>query len=249
LLALRRNRTPAAWWVWLALAGSFCVQGVFRSGLNPMPSQQIDVFAQTIGALTFGLAAVWLVSGYLGWKHRFLAFLGVFGLLVGVALPTFILEQGFELTGSINQSVQLLESCTLGAFGSLIMAVTLTVTGWLCRGVYHWRKLPLCLTASVLAVSALVLAPFFIFAIIASRGSVSAADFLAPWLLVAGVVLATLLPFLVLSLVNGFYRERLKGLLRLGAPGIPPLIREQPVAAAVLAGVSLNNIDMPDPAV
>jgi hypothetical protein len=33
-----------------------------------------------------------------------------------------------------------------------------------------------------------------------------------------------MLPFLLLSFANGFYRERLKGLLHLGGAGAPPVI-------------------------
>jgi hypothetical protein len=38
------------------------------------------------------------------------------------------------------------------------------------------------------------------------------------WLMVSGVTFGVLLPFLVLSFANGFYRERLKELLRLEDP-------------------------------
>ena len=39
-----------------------------------------------------------------------------------------------------------------------------------------------------------------------------------------GITFGVLLPFLVLSFANGFYRERLKGLLHLGGVAAPPVI-------------------------
>jgi hypothetical protein len=231
LMALGRNRTPSAWWIWLALAGGFGVQGIFRSSLNSMPSQQIDIFAQAIGALTFGLAAVWLVAGYLGWRHRFLAFLGVLGVLAGVALPVFILDQG--LAGSLSQTAEAAQFAMLCGFGAFMLALTLVFAGFLCRGTYNWRRLCLSVLGSALAVSALVLGPFFIFALITSQGRLSVLEFFAPWFLVAGLVLATLLPFILLSLACPFYRERLKDLLHLRRRGLPPVIDHPRTAVAM----------------
>jgi hypothetical protein len=44
----------------------------------------------------------------------------------------------------------------------------------------------------------------------------------------AGISFGVLLPFLVLSFGNGFYRERLKGLLHLGGALAPPVITAPP---------------------
>ena len=45
-----------------------------------------------------------------------------------------------------------------------------------------------------------------------------------------------MLPFLVLSFVNGFYRERLKGLLHVGSVAPPPIITPQMPAVQEVAG-------------
>ncbi len=74
----------------------------------------------------------------------------------------------------------------------------------------------------------LVLAPFFIFAGLANPGRVPIAEFLEGLGLLAGMNLAMLLIYLVLSLATGFYRQRLIGLLRLGAPEQPPVIPVPP---------------------
>ena len=51
----------------------------------------------------------------------------------------------------------------------------------------------------------------------------------------AGITFGVLLPFLVLSFANGFYRERLKGLLHLGGAAAPPVITPPPPAVAEAA--------------
>jgi hypothetical protein len=54
----------------------------------------------------------------------------------------------------------------------------------------------------------------------------------------AGITFAVLLPFLVLSFANRFYRERLKGLLHLGGAAPPPPVMPPPMPAVVAAGGS-----------
>jgi hypothetical protein len=234
LMAIGRNRTPSAWWVWLAVAGGLGVSGIFRSGFNSMPSQQVDIFAQTISALTVGLAAVWLTAGYLGWRNRFLAFLGVLGVMAVVTMPTLALNQEMLSLSSLTEAAQAAQTILLAGFGALMLAVALFIAGLLCRGTYHWLRLTLRTAVSALAVSALVLGPFFIIALVASGGRLSVLEFFAPYFLIAGLLFALLLPFVVLSLACPFYRERLKDLLHLRLPGLPP-VQEQPRSAVAMA--------------
>ena len=60
LLMLKPNRCASAWWILVPLA---CVGGV-ASLPEPvrqlLPSSQFEIFLELIGALGFGLAAVWL---------------------------------------------------------------------------------------------------------------------------------------------------------------------------------------------
>ena len=77
LLLLKPNRRASAWWIWVPLACVASVANAPQSLLELLPSSQLEMFLELIGALGFGLAAVWLLSSYLGWKHRMLAFLGI----------------------------------------------------------------------------------------------------------------------------------------------------------------------------
>ena len=54
--------------------------------------------------------------------------------------------------------------------------------------------------------------------------------------MMAGFSFGVVLPFLVLSFANGFYRERLKGLLHLGAAAPPPMITSRMQAVLEAAG-------------
>ena len=80
----------------------------------------------------------------------------------------------------------------------------------------------------VVAATCLVIAPFFAFAWMANPGRVPIAEFLEGVGLMAGMNLSMLLVYLVLSFATGFYRRRLIGLLRLGAPEQPPVIPVPP---------------------
>jgi hypothetical protein len=57
-----------------------------------------------------------------------------------------------------------------------------------------------------------------------SRGNVPVMALLAVAGVATGITFGTVLPFLVLSFVNQFYRERLKALLHLGDTAAPPVI-------------------------
>jgi hypothetical protein len=222
LLMLKPNRCASAWWILVPLA---CVGGVAclpEPVLEFLPSSQFEIFLELIGALGFGLAAVWLLSSYLGWKHRMLAFLGT--LLVQGVFGTFacLVRQGSEGLGA--------ETLQIGMFltaSVLVIAVALTLTGLVCRGRYGWLRLSLWLMAALVVIWLLVIGPFFVIALISSGGSVPVLALFGFVGAAAGITFGVLLPFLVLSFANEFYRERLKALLHLGRAAMPPVITPQ----------------------
>ena len=78
-----------------------------------------------------------------------------------------------------------------------------------------------------------VIAPFFVTAMIASPGNVPVAALIGTVLCTTGISFGLLLPFLILSFANDFYRVRLKDLLHLGREAPPPVIAPLlPTAAA-----------------
>ena len=81
-------------------------------------------------------------------------------------------------------------------------------------------RLCLWLITALLVVWLLLTGPFFVFAMIFSSGLALVGTVLA----LAGVSFGVLLPFLILSFVNAFYRARLKDLLHVGREADPPVI-------------------------
>jgi len=231
LLLLKPNRCASAWWICVPLGCVAGVASVPQSALDLLPSSQFEVLRELIGALGFGLAGLWLLSSYLAWKHRMLAFLGILLALEGFGLLAFAVRQGWEDLGP--------ETLAMGismAVIVLVISVAVSLAGLVCRGRYGWLRLSLWLIAALVVFWLLVIAPLSIIQLMMRGGSF-------PALVLFGIVgvavmltFGVLLPFLVLSFANGFYRERLKGLLHLGGTKPPPIITTPMPAAAVAGG-------------
>jgi len=227
LLLLKPNRCAQAWWIGVPLA---CVAGaacVPQLAPNLLPSSQFEVLVELISALGFGLAALWLVSSYLAWKHRLLTFLGMLLTQAGFSMLAFAIRHGWE------EDIWL-ETLQLGIFLAvivLVISVAVSLAGLVCRGRYGWLRLSLWLIAALAVIWPLVCGPFYLISHV-------------PAMVIFGVVgvavmltFGLLLPFLILSFANRFYRERLKGLLHLSREGRPPVIAP-PVSVATAAAVS-----------
>jgi hypothetical protein len=231
LLLLKPNRCASAWWIGIPLA---CVGGVAcvpQSVLELLPSSQFEIFLDLIGGLGFGLAAVWLLSSYLCWKHRMLAFLGILLAQGGFSLVAFGVKQSWGEAG-----LETLQVIMALAVSALVMSVALSLAGLVCRGRCGWLRLSLWLITALVVVWLLVLGPFFIFSMIASGGNLPLTALFSIVAVATGLTFGVMLPFLLLSFANGFYRERLKGLLHLGGAAAPPVITPP---APALAGVAV----------
>ncbi len=217
LLLLKPNRCGSAWWIWLPLACSGAVTLFPHSMMNVLPSSVYDILLDCFSALSFGVAAVWLLAAYLGWKHRMLALLGIVVAQGGFSWLTCLLQQGRDM-----QSMVMVMGIPL-AVSAGVISVALTLAGLACRGRCGWLRLSLWVVAVVVVLWLLIIGPFFIVMAV-SRGGIPVLSLFGVVGVAAGITFGALLPFLVLSFANGFYRERLKGLLHLGAAAPPPLI-------------------------
>ena len=232
LLMLRPNRRASAWWIWLPLA---CVGGptfLAEPLLASMAASTVEMLLDWVFAVGSGLAAVWLLAGYLGRKHRVLAFVGILA-----AQGAFGFLAAVMRLGSAGLKLETLPlGIGLGP-GVVAVSVALALAGLGCRGRYGWLRLSLWLIVALGACWLVIVGPPYIL------GRVASGIELEPLLLLSCVVSATamtfgvMLPFLLLSFVNGFYRERLKGLLHLGGQAPPPLVPPpEPAAPEVAAG-------------
>jgi hypothetical protein len=232
LLMLKPNRCASAWWVFIPLGMAASVAWVPQSVRNLLPSSQFEMFLEWISALGFGLAAVWLLSSYLGWKHRMLAFLGILVAQAVFSSLAYVVRQGWEGLGADTMALGMVLTVS-----ALVIAVSVSVTGLLCRGRYGWMRVSLWLMGALLLAWLVMIGPFCVIAMVANGGGVPVLQFLISVPLAAGIVFAVLLPYLVLSFINRLYRERLKALLHLaGAAGTPPVIAAIIPAAVAAAG-------------
>lgn len=218
LLALRPNRTAAAWWIWIPLGCVFLVDAGMGVLLGFVPSEAVDLFRQVVRALTFGAAAVWLVAPFLGGRFRFLVFMKMLMVQAGVGLLLWMLHQDWSEFERDQMAVLL----ALGML-SLVVVGALCMAGFNCRHAFRPGHFLLWLLLWLLLGVALVLLPF---ALVATIGQ--GAEVLLPFgistLVGAGACFALLLPFLVVSLANDFHRERIRVMLRMGVVAAPPLL-------------------------
>ena len=223
LLMLKPNRTGRAWWIWLPLACIAALDAASRSALDFIPSEPLDIFCQVFNSLAFGIAAVWLLATWLQERHRFLVFLKMLVTAAGFSALAFLVRQDSGEGPVVLAFLVFVGVCVL------VTVAALSLTGLVCRPRYLPLRLSILSVVFTVALWAILSAPFAIFALAAGGGG--------PWLELVTIVLAlaavtfvTVLPFLILSFTNPFYRERLKGLLHLEPTVQPPLNIPLPAA-------------------
>ncbi len=216
LLALKPNRNISAWLIWLPLG---C--GLALTLLPTVLPLGTEMVLDVVGALVFGVSAVWLVSDYLRQTYRVVTWLCVLLALAGFSVLVFLSQQGADL-----EHFDWVPFAMLLGLAVFVSAVALSVAGWLCR--HRFRLLALCLWVflSLLVLWLAATAPFFLVAL-AAGGRTGVMEFLIPVVCVAAAHFALLLPFLVLSAANPFFRERLKSLLHIQLLP-PPLVLTPP---------------------
>ena len=163
------------------------------------------------GAVLFGLAAVWLLSPYLKAGGHWVTFLRLLATLAAFSFFTFAVEQSPEGDGG---SADVLMG--VAVFG-LVLGVALNLAGWSCRRRYDWRRFSLWL---ILWLMACWLAAFAVVSMIFRPGPLLEME--TTLLMVSAVSFGLLLPFLLLSFTNAFYRARLHEVLRLAEAAPPP---------------------------
>jgi len=222
LLALKSNRTAAAWLIWLPFG---CLMAfTFTPSLVPRGT---DFFLDVIAALAIGYAALWLLANRLRRKHGFVTFLCVLLALAVSSMLAFAFREGAD-----GLSFETLPAGMVLSLGVWVTAIALSLDGLICRrryrpaGLYLWLFLPLIALWSIIAV------PFFLIALISSEGAIAWSEFFIPVLSVALIHFATLLPFLILSSACPFYRERIMALLHV-KPEVPPPLAAPPAAAGL----------------
>jgi hypothetical protein len=242
LLALKPNRGWSAWWIWLPLAcltvGCHCLQLTFQGSPNDVAANAAELLLDIPLSLAFALAALWLLASYLGRHHRLRTLLGSLGVLAAFMVFSFAATVGWGVGVEPVESLLDPRHCAATAIVGLLalpfliplvlpapgVAAAMVLCGLACRGRHRPFGLFLWLFMSLLAVWVAASGLGYGVWRLASPVSAEYAPFLGIGLLMVAVTFATLLPFLILSSVSPFFRERLKALLHLRPE--PPLAIE-----------------------
>ena len=231
LLLLKPNRCAQAWWIWVPVA---CVAGLaaeLPSVLGFIPSSEDSFVVGMVTSMGFGLAAVWLLAGYLGWKQRALAWLGTLVALGSFSFLTFGMREVAEGIGGETAA-----GAVLLAAGAVVIATAVTLAGLVCRGRYAPVRLGLWLLVALLVLWLLVIGPLVLVAAVFGGGGAPLLAVLGTVPSATGLSFGLLLPFLILSFANAFYRARLKDLLHVGREAAPPVLPPLEPAAPAAVG-------------
>jgi hypothetical protein len=209
LLIPKHNRSLQAVWIAAPLVFSLALLFLLwaKTGIGP---EAPDGLFEILSAVPFGLAAVWLLAPYLKRRGRFLTFLGTLATMEMFIVLTCAVAQpqdrdpgrGYELIA--------------GAVVGLLLSLAINLAGWSCRRQYDRRRLSLWM---ILWIMAGWLAVFVVMSGVERPGPLL--EMATAFTIFCAVSFGLLLPFLLLSFANAFYRERLKELLRL-ADAAPP---------------------------
>jgi hypothetical protein len=219
LLALKRNRTPDAWYV---LAPVILIVGLDASRnllANMMDPDGLDMFLVTGRIMILSLAAMWLLLPWLKSAHPIITLSKTIPLLSVVSIMMAFGGRGRHEMFGTEFLLLLLLSGMLG----VALPLVLMLSGWRCKHRYSpWRFL-VWTTIWSFAGAALVLIPLAVIAIISSS-SPPFLELLAALGICTAVIIGLLLPFLILSFVNAFHRDRFRSWLRSEAPDAPPVV-------------------------
>jgi hypothetical protein len=239
MLALKPNRGWSAWSIWLPLAclagGCHCLKLVSQGTSNALVEGALGSLLEVPVALALGLAALWLLAPYLDSRHRWRAFFGILTVLVAFTVFSFAGRAGWGLAMEPIASLLDPRHCAATANVGVMalpfvvplvlpipgLATAFVLCGLACRGRHRPFGLYSRFFVSLLAVWIMASGLVYVVWRIASLDSAGYAPFLAFGLLMVAVTFAAVLPFLILSSVSPFFRERLKALLHL-KPGAPP---------------------------
>jgi len=220
LLIPKRNRSLQALWLAAPLAFSLAIVSLL-SAMPGIRSDAPDGLFGILGAALFGLAATWLLSPYLKRRRRFVTFLGVLATMELFSLFACAVAQPRDRDSSLGYVL------IGGAVLALLLSVAINLAGWSCRRRYDRRRLSLWMIFWIMAGWLVV---FVVMSWIERPGPLL--EMATAFAIFCAISFGVLLPFLLLSFANAFYRERLKELLRLAAPA-PPSAPQPPPSLEV----------------
>lgn len=213
------NRCGRAWWICVPLVAVLTASAIVRAGLGFLPPEGIDMFLQAFRGLGFAVAAVWLLMPQLVGRNRIARF---FGSLLAILPGTMIF--GIAVNGSAADAGFFMSLLFVGGIAGLAFGLAVV-----------WRKasrppssLLIWLPFWLLLLWLGILTPFFLVSLgLSGAGAEVFLTFLHGMLIFAVSSFLIFLPFLLLSLLEPFYRDRLRAFLGQGPTretGLPPAL-------------------------
>ena len=222
LFLFRPNRCLAAWWIWLPVLISIPAGMTIACCLT----ENEWTLAQAVGSLVIGQAAMWLLTPYLESRYRIITFFKALPVLAGFSLlafvPALLTRSGLwlDLRGYL---------AALLALASLAATFALTLAGFSVRRRFGHRRFLVWLAVWTALAWMVIASPFFIIG--AVNGDIEWGPALLAIPYVTASSLALLMPLLLLSFFQPFYRARLFGFLKAPQPG-PPAGAAVPIGMA-----------------
>lgn len=209
LFLFRPNRCSTAWWIWLPVVISALV-GITVTGLLTGNERSLS---QAVGSFIVGLAAMWLLMPFLGSRYRIVAFFKTLPVLAGFSLLAFVPTLLGDGGGWIDLRPYL---AALLALASLAATLALTLGGLSVRRRFGRIRLLSWLVVWILLAWTAIATPFVIFAALESH--INWGEAFLVLLLISGITLALLLPLVLLSFFQPFYRARFLDWLKAPPP-------------------------------
>lgn len=210
LFLLRQNRCSAAWWIWLPVVIS-APAGITITCL--MTGNEWSL-AQAVGSFIVGLAAMWLLMPFLESRYRIVTFFKALPVLAGFSLLAFVPTLLARQSGWIDLRPSL---AALLALASLTATLALTFGSLSVRRRFGRVRFLFWLAVWTVVAWTVIASPFVIIGSL--NGDIEwGASFFAI-LYASAISLALLLPLVLLSFFQAFYRARWFGFLNVPQPG------------------------------
>ena len=221
LFLFRPNRSSKAWWIWLPV-GTAALVGTAVAFL--MTDEELSL-PQAVCAFVIGLASVWLMMPYLKGRRGIGTFFKTFPVLAGFSLLGFVPASFAEGGGWIDVRPYL---ATLLAVASMAATLALVFTGLAVRRRFGRVRCIVWLAVWTVLAWTAIATPFAIVGSV-NGGNDWKAGLLAI-LSLSAILLGLVLPLVLLSFFQPFYRHRFFGWLNLPQPeptagtAVPPKI-------------------------
>ncbi len=200
------NRLASARWIYLPL-GLAALVAIALSG--PLVESDL-ILPRLVCAFTSALAAVWLLMPWLSSHYRVLMFVKTLPVLIAISMLGVVLSLLVPPCDWSNFWPFFVSALTLA---SLAAALAFTLTGFSVRRRYGRFRCFLWLAIWLVLCLSLMLTPIFV--LFALPNGLECWRLFVGILLTSGMLLAVLLPFLLLSFFQPFYRARFAAWLNL----------------------------------